>query len=183
MHIAQQLKEAAMVIRKGGIVAYPTEGVYGLGCDPFNKVAVERILTLKKRDITKGLIVIGKNWQQLRSLTKPISASQLEKVLQASKPTTWLFPASPLVPEWITGGSSQVAVRITHHPVAKLLCKLGGIIVSTSANVSTQASARSADEVRAIFGKKLAMIIDASVGNLKKSTPIIDVLTNAIVRG
>jgi L-threonylcarbamoyladenylate synthase len=183
VNIAQQLKKAAMVIRAGGVIAYPTEGVYGLGCDPFSKAAVERILTLKKRNITKGLIIIGANWQQLQSLTKPISISQAKKVLQASQPTTWLFPASAIVPKWIRGDANQIAVRITDHPVAKALCRLAGILVSTSANVSTQASAFSAAAVKAIFGEKLVMIIDAPVGDLKKSTPIIDVVTNEIIRG
>ena len=183
MHIEQQLKKAATVIRKGGVVAYPTEGIYGLGCDPFNKAAVEALLALKKRDISKGLIVIGGNWQQLQSLTTTISASPLKKVLQASQPTTWLFPASAIVPQWITGNSSQIALRITTHPIAKALCKLGGILVSTSANISTQMSANNAAEVKAIFGDRLAMIIDAPVGHLKKPTPIIDVVSNEIVRG
>ena len=182
MNIAQQLKKAAMLIREGGVVAYPTEGVYGLGCDPLNKVAVERLLTLKQRDISKGLIVIGANWQQLQPLTKPVFASQLKKVEKAIGPITWLFPASAMVPSWITGSSSQLAVRVTDHPVARALCELVGMLVSTSANVSTHASACSAAETKAIFGERLAMIIDAPVGNLKKPTPIIDVVTNEVMR-
>ena len=182
MNVTQQVVKAATIIGEGGVIAYPTEGVYGLGCDPFNKAAVEQILALKKRDVTKGLIVIGANWQQLQPLTTAISALQLEKILQSSQPTTWLLPASAMVPKWITGDSSQIAVRIIDHPIAKRLCELAGVLVSTSANVSTQASALSAVEVKAIFDNRLAMIIDAPVGNLHKPTPIIDVISNKIIR-
>ena len=182
MNIAEQVKQAAMVIDTGGIIAYPTEGVYGLGCNPFNEAAVKQILTLKKRDISKGLIIIGANWQQLQSLTTPIPAIQLEKVLQTSRPITWLFPANATVPQWITGESNQIAIRIIHHPIARALCELTGVLVSTSANISAQASASSAIEVNAIFGDKLDMIIDAPVGYLKKPTPIINVITDEMIR-
>ncbi len=182
--VSSTLEIAAEVIKKGGIVAYPTEGVYGLGCDPFNKVAVDKILALKQRTVAKGLIIIAANWRQVQSLTQPISPSRLKQVLQTSKEEaiTWIFPASDKVPNWITGNFTSIALRITQHPVAKTLCELVGPLVSTSANVTMETSAKTAAEVTTIFGTKVDLVINAPVGNLAKPTPILNAIDGEILR-
>ena len=178
------LEIATDVIKNGGIVAYPTEGVYGLGCDLFNKTAVDKILSLKQREVAKGLIIIAANWQQVQVLTRPIPPLRLEQVLQISqeKPVTWVFPASEQVPEWITGKFTSIALRVTQHPVAKALCELAGPLVSTSANISSHVSAKTAVEVATIFGKRVDFVINAAVGNLAKPTPILNALDGTILR-
>lgn len=178
------LTMAAEVIKKGGVIAYPTEGVYGLGCDPFNKAAVDQLLALKKREVTKGLIIIAANWQQVQHLTQPISPSRLTQVLQMAKEAaiTWVFPASAQVPAWITGQFTSIALRITHHPVAKALCELAGPLVSTSANISRETSAKTAADVTATFGTNVDLVIDAPVGHLAKPTPILNAIDGQVLR-
>ena len=182
--VGSTLEIATDVIKNGGIVAYPTEGVYGLGCDPFNKTAVDKTLALKQREVAKGLIIIAANWEQLQVLTQPIPPLRLEQVLQTSKekPITWVFPASEQVPEWITGKFTSIAIRVTQHPVAKALCELAGPLVSTSANISSRVSAKTAAEVTTIFGAKIDFVINAPVGNLAKSTSILNALDGAVLR-
>ena len=177
------LLAAAQQIRQGGIIAYPTESVYGLGCDPFNQLAVQKLLRLKQRDITKGFIVIAANWQQVQRLTQPISAAKLAKIIRSwSKPITWVFPASEMVPVWIRGDFTSVALRITSHPVAKSLCELTGPLVSTSANLHQQPSAKTATDVVKIFADQIDVIIDARTGDLTQPTPIINALDDQIFR-
>lgn len=133
MPLSFPVRKAARIVGNGGIIAYPTEGVFGLGCLPGDASAVERILTIKQRDPRQGLILIAANREQLARWTdtrEPLTASD-------SAPVTWVVPASPEVPPWIRGRHDGVAVRITAHPTAAALCvAAGSALVSTSANVS-----------------------------------------------
>ncbi|RUM92548.1 MAG: tRNA threonylcarbamoyladenosine biosynthesis protein RimN [Thiomicrospira sp.] len=135
------IKAAASVITEGGVLAYPTEAVYGLGCDPLNKDAFQQLLQLKQRPLEKGVILIASSVSQVEPFVKLHNQAWTEKVLAswqvANQPITWVLPATDKVPEWITGGRSTVAVRVTQHPDVMALCnQLGFPIVSTSANVS-----------------------------------------------
>ncbi|MDX1795300.1 MAG: Sua5/YciO/YrdC/YwlC family protein [Hydrogenovibrio sp.] len=143
------LAQAVAKIRSGEVIAYPTEAVYGLGCDPFNHSAFERLLTLKQRPVEKGVILIAANLQQVLALAAIDDQPWTEVVVQswadASQPVTWVLPATEKVPEWITGGRDTVAIRVTHHPIVKALCEqLGTALVSTSANLSGEPPIRSA---------------------------------------
>jgi L-threonylcarbamoyladenylate synthase len=178
------IQKAVDVLKQGGIVAYPTEAVYGLGCDPFNAAAVHNLVALKKRDIRKGLILIAATWEQLQPLVKEIPAANLQKVL-ATWPgsVTWVFPATAKVPTWITGEHSSVAIRVSNHPVVQELClAYGGPIVSTSANIAARPAARSRISVMRQFGRKIDFIVAGSVGALSSPTPIYDALTGALLR-
>ena len=179
-----ELTLAVDTIRQGGIIAYPTEGVFGLGCDPFNKAAVEKILMLKQRSMAKGLIVIAAAWSQIEFLTTVIPASRLKQILQvwAASPTTWVFPKSREVPKWVTGDFPSIALRVTQHPIAKQLCEMAGPLVSTSANIATQPNVKTAAEVANVFGSHVDYIIDAPIGDLQKSTPILNALDGHILR-
>lgn len=138
------IKASARLIMQGGILAYPTEAVYGLGCDPLNEKAFQQLLQLKKRPLEKGVILIASNIAQIESFVKLHNQPWSEKVLASWKvpnpPVTWVLPATEQVPHWITGGRKTVAVRITQHPDVSALCdQLGFPIVSTSANLSGEA--------------------------------------------
>lgn len=130
---------AALV--RGGVIAYPTEGVWGLGCDPRNQAAVLRLLALKQREVGKGLILIASSEAQLAPFidTAALSAAQLAAVRASwPGPSTWIVPASAEVPHWITGDHDGIAVRVTAHPQVIALCEgFGGALVSTSANVAS----------------------------------------------
>jgi len=178
-----QLEQAAALIQAGGLIAYPTEAVFGLGCDPRNSAAVTRLLKLKQRSAEKGLILIAADFQQLKAYLKPLD-NDVKQRIQASwpGPNTWLLPAAPTTPKWLTGQHDTLAVRVTAHPVAAALCKKVGAIVSSSANPSGAAEARSAAEVRGYFNQQIDLIIDAEVGGEKQSSSIRDGLTGAILR-
>lgn len=138
----RQLIQANIALQQGGIIAYPTEAVYGYGCDPSNEDAVLSLLTLKNRPWQKGLILIAANLDQIAPLLAPLSQQQQQQ-LEASwpGPVTWLIPdEKQLVPRWVKGDHPSVAVRVTAHPTARRLCeRWGGPIVSTSANRSGEA--------------------------------------------
>lgn len=175
---------AIATLKSGGIIAYPTEAVYGLGCDPFNADACRVLIRLKQRDEEKGLILIASSWQQLQPLLKKISP-QKEEAIQKTwpGPYTWVFPRTHLVPDWIAGAHDTVAVRVTAHPVASQLCeRYGKPIVSTSANLNGQPPARDSLGVYAVFGDAIDYIVPGQVGGLSQPTEIRDAETNAIFR-
>jgi len=183
-YIMKNIITAGEILHQGGVIAYPTEAVYGLGCDPLNQQAVMRLLALKKRAVSKGLILIAASLEQLQPYLLPIEESRMVQVVDTwPGAVTWLFPASNNVPEWIRGQHDTVAVRVTDHPLASALCYLfGGPIVSTSANIEGQPPAKNAEEVAAVFSQQLALILDGNIGGLSKPTQIRDAVTGQIVR-
>ncbi|RME57136.1 tRNA threonylcarbamoyladenosine biosynthesis protein RimN [Candidatus Parcubacteria bacterium] len=179
-------EQGAAALQAGEIIAYPTEGVMGLGCDPFNEEAVMRLLAIKQRPIEKGLILVGADLEQLRPL---IDASRLEvdhwARLQASWPgsVTFVVPASEQVSAWIRGQFDTVALRASAHPVVQQLCRaFGGPIVSTSANLSGEPPTRACDELSPELLQNLAGCVVGDIGDLQGPTPIIDVLTGQSLR-
>ncbi len=178
----QDFKQAVDIIRQGGIVAYPTEGVYGLGCDPNNEQALQRLIQLKRRDPNKGLILIAASLEQAQPYIKPLLPQHLQLILN-SENTTWVAPASRLLSSQVTGNRDKVAIRITKHPQAKALCThFGSAIVSTSANKEGQQPATTADAVNAIFNDDLDYILFGTIGKLGKATRIIDLISGDIIR-
>ena len=141
-------REAAELIKQGKIIAYPTEAVYGLCCDPLNQDAVKQLLNIKGRSIDKGLILIASNFEQLRPFIQDLTAKQLAPAIESwPGPFTWLIPAKSNTPYWLTGNHQSIAVRITNHPIAKELCSItNSALVSTSANFKQQQPATSAEE-------------------------------------
>lgn len=178
------LGRAVRVVRSGGVIAYPTEAVYGLGCDPLDPVAVLRLLLLKARVAEKGLILIGADLSQFDSLLLPLAPALRAKVL-ASWPgaVTWLLPSRPECPQWLTGGRETLAVRVPDHPLSLALCRaLGHPLVSTSANPAGRAPARSALQVRRYFGDRLDYILAGPVGGRRRPSEIRDGRTGTVIR-
>ena len=179
-----RVRRAARVLRAGGVIAYPTEAVYGLGCDPFDASAVLRVLALKRRAPDRGLIVIAADADALRPLLLPQPEEVMAAVL-ASWPgaSTWLLPAAPGVPAWITGGSECVAVRVTAHPLAARLARaFGGPLVSTSANRSGRSAARTALKARRAFGAGVDYYLSGATGGAARPSTIRDARDGRIVR-
>ena len=111
-----KLNFAADCIFQGGIIAYPTEAVYGLGCDPLDQQAVLRLLALKQRPIAKGLILVASQMQQIEPFIQ-VDSNTLCKIKKTwPGPVTWVIPAQSWVPEWLTGKHQSIAVRISAHP-------------------------------------------------------------------
>jgi L-threonylcarbamoyladenylate synthase len=170
-----KIKQAVQKINAGEVIAYPTEAVYGLGCDPLNQDAVLNLLALKNRSIDKGLILIASSLTQLEPYLQ--LNKQILSRIQASwpGPVTWIIPAQPWVPEWLTGNHSTLAVRVTAHPVAQLLCEENGQpLVSTSANIHTNPPATCSWMVSKNLNNRDLFIVPGKVGDLKQATPIFD---------
>ncbi len=175
---------AARVIQAGGIIAYPTEAVYGLGCDPGNEQAVRRLLTLKHRPLYKGLILIAAEFSQLAPLLQPLNPDE-RATLAATwpGPHTWLIPARTDTPPWLRGRHDTLAVRVTAHPLAAALCQAcGHPLVSTSANFSRRPPARTALAVRRQLGSAIDDLLPGSVGGAAQPTAIRDLRTGWQVR-
>ncbi len=175
---------ALTALRRSGVVAYPTEGVFGLGCDPRDDAALTRLLALKGRPAAAGLILIAAEFSQLAPWLAPLEpAHEARAAATWPGPVTWVWPASVAVDRRLTGGRATLAVRVTAHPVASALCHaFGGALVSTSANYHGEPPARTAAEVRATFGATVDAVIDAPCGGLPGPTEIRDALTGAVLR-
>ena len=178
-----QLREAARCIRNGGLLAYPTEAVYGLGCDPRNRAAVQRLLALKRRPATKGLILIGADFQQLRPFVRTLAPERMAPVLASwPGPNTWLLPAARDAPFWLAGAHRALAVRVTAHPLAAALCRAcAGPLVSTSANASGRRPARTPLLVR-LRCPGVDRILHGPLGDAARPSTIRDAVTGRVVR-
>lgn len=177
-----RLRRAAAALHAGAVIAYPTEAVWGLGCDPANAAAVLRLLALKHRPLDKGLILIAADAAQLRAFLAPAA---LPEPVTASwpGPSTWLLPAAADTPRWLTGEHDTLAVRVTAHPLAAALCRaFGGPLVSTSANRAGRPPAKSALAVRREFADDLDLIVNGPLGALARPTPIRDGRSGAYLR-
>ncbi|MGG6463256.1 Sua5/YciO/YrdC/YwlC family protein [Solilutibacter silvestris] len=178
---------AVALIRRGGVIAYPTEGVWGLGCDPRNEQAVMRILAIKQREVEKGLILIAADETQLAPFVSMEALGEEQRaVVRATWPgaATWIVPASAAAPRWITGMHDGIAVRISAHPPVIALCNaFGGALVSTSANragngAPTQRSGLDPEVLALLDG-----VLAGETGGLLQPTPIRDARSGAILRG
>lgn len=180
----EEIEAAAALLREGGVLAYPTEGVYGLGCDPDNREAFEKIFAMKRRPPEQGVLLIAASLEQVRPWIggAPDAAFARANAIWPGA-HTFIFPRSSRVPEWIAGGHAGIALRVTAHAPSAALCRaFGGPIVSTSANRHGEPPARSAADIRAIFGDEPHGVLDAPLGGLDKPTPITDAVTGAIIR-
>ena len=173
-------------IRQGGVIAYPTEGVWGLGCDPQNQAAVLRLLALKQREVSKGLILIAAEEAQLAPYIALSSLTEGQRAAMRASwpgPHTWVVPASAAAPAWITGDHDSIAVRISAHPQVRALCMaFAGALVSTSANLANQPAAHH----RQALDKRIIAGVDAvsegeTLGDAQPSR-IRDARTGAILR-
>lgn len=180
MLISAETKRAARIIRQGGIVAYATEYCFGLGCDPRNHDAVQRLLRLKRRPANKGLILVAADLAQLAPYVNEIPQPVLATWPGAY---TWLLAPRADVPAWITGRHPRIAVRVTAHPPAADLCRATKMaIVSTSANRAGQLPARAYREVVRRFGKSIDYVLPGHVGMAPAPTPIRDSVSGMVVR-
>jgi L-threonylcarbamoyladenylate synthase len=174
---------AVQQLKAGKVIAYPTEAVYGLGCDPLNEAAVMHLLDIKQRPITKGLILIAASLSQLEPYLLLTDESRARITPSWPGAVTWVIPAPASTPKWLTGEHDTLAVRVSAHPVVRQLCAdFGGAIVSTSANATTQPSMKSAAQVRAVFTDSDIFILDGKVGELAQETAIYDVITGNQLR-
>ncbi len=180
---AWHYQQSVLALKQGGIIAYPTEAVYGLGCDPLNPEAVMRLLALKQRSMDKGLILIASDIAMILDwiMLTPAIIQQLQQTY--AYPITWLIPCPESVPQWIRGEHQQLAIRLTQHPIAKALCQAwSGLLISTSANISQHPPARSKLQLHKTFGKQLDYIVPGNLGLFTQVSEIRDITTQTIIR-
>lgn len=180
------LEQAVAALKTGQVIAYPTEAVFGLGCDPLNAKAVSTIWQLKQRPAGMGLIVVAANWEQLLPYMDALTDDQ-RALLQASWPgaITWLVPASPTTPAWLTGGRDTIALRMSAHPIVVALCQAyDGALVSTSANLHGHAPVKKDGDAHSLFTGKtgFAGVLAGEVGGADKPTPIRDLQSGQWIR-
>lgn len=179
MLITSDATEIAAIVRDGGVVAYPTEAVWGLGCDPFNQDAVKRILALKSRPVEKGLILIAGAAQHLEPWREILEYATFTRLIEVTdRPTSWVVPDTLITPDWVRGQHSGVAIRLSQHEPVQALCSAyDGVLVSTSANPAGLEPARSKEQVLDYFGDQLDALYDASLGHAEQPSQVLDLMT------
>jgi L-threonylcarbamoyladenylate synthase len=178
-----QLEQARKIFTDDGVIAYPTESVYGLGCHPFNSKALAKILQIKQRPAKKGLIILVSDINQASPFITKLSNQQLAFINQPrDRATTWLIPRQPQLSELLCGQHAKIAVRVTTHPIAKQLCDyFGSALVSTSCNRQGKSEMKTKNEVRNKMGTVVDLIIKGDCGQQAPSQ-IIDLETGRVLR-
>lgn len=184
MNLAK-IKRAAHCLQDGGIIAYPTEAVWGLGCDPWNEIAVMRLLGVKQRAVDKGLILVAATLEQIAPVYHCLDQDQ-QATLKKSwpGPYTWLVPdIENRIPYWIKGDHSSVAIRISAHPLVRELClAFGAPVVSTSANITGRPALRSRVKVMTALHNKVDMVLPGSLGDSAQPSSIRDLSSGKTIR-
>ncbi|MBN3562023.1 Sua5/YciO/YrdC/YwlC family protein [Aliamphritea spongicola] len=179
------VRQAARAMHHGGVIAYPTEAVWGLGCDPYNLTAVQHLLAMKRRPMHKGLILVASDTEQIAPLLANLTEEQRQKVLATwPGPVTWVLPdPDDIIPSWIKGKHSSVAVRVSAHLGVKALCEaFDSFVVSTSANYASQEPARDKLKVNINFRCDLAYVLPGELGSMAQPTQIRSLETDALLR-
>lgn len=177
------LRRAARLIRHGGVIAYPTEAVFGLGCDPGNEAALRRLIAIKGRPAVTGFILIAATLEQLRGWIAPTDSERSRLLVNTSQPVTWVVRAGPRAGRLLTGGRGTLAVRLTGHPVAAALCRAARLpLVSTSANRHGHRPARTALEARRWLGARLDLVVPGATGGRTRPSEIRLARNGAVLR-
>ncbi|MBG3852148.1 Sua5/YciO/YrdC/YwlC family protein [Xanthomonas sp. WHRI 8391] len=183
---ALSLDNAVAALTRGGVIAYPTEAVWGLGCDPRQQAAVLRLLAIKRRPVDKGVIVVAASVDVLHEWVDfdALEPARKQEVLASwPGPHTWILPVTAQVPRWVTGAHDGLAVRISAHPVVAALCAAWGApLVSTSANLAGEPPARSRQSLDPALLASIDGVVDGEVGALAQPTQIRDARSGQILR-
>jgi len=176
------IRHAAHIIKNGGVIAYPTDTIYGLGCDPYNADAVERINIIKQRPHNKQFILLAGDIEQVRAML--LLTREQEKIITASaEPTSWVISASEQAPSWLTDKNHMLTIRISQYHEVKRLCQaLGHAIISTSANISGKKPAMNGLQLHRYFHHKVDKILLADKPQLTKPSKIIRLCDNYVFR-
>ncbi|WP_392892949.1 L-threonylcarbamoyladenylate synthase [Pseudomonas migulae] len=178
-----RVQQAAQAVRAGAVIAYPTEAVWGLGCDPWDEEAVYRVLMLKGRSVDKGLILVADNIRQFDFLFEDFPELWMDRMASTwPGPNTWLVPHRNQLPQWITGVHETVALRVSDHPLVRDLCAVVGPLVSTSANPQGRPAARTRIRVEQYFRGQLDLILGGNLGGRKNPSVIRDLATGNVIR-
>ena len=176
------LRSACRALAGGGVIIYPSEGVFGLGCRFDDPDAVMRVLSLKGRGYHKGLIILINSIEQVEGLLDLRRISPEVLTVSWPGPVTWVIPASPHAPGWLTGGQSGMAVRQSAHPLIQNLTGRIGPLVSTSANPSGRSPARTLLRARRYFPRGVDYFFPGELGGASGPTEIRDAVSGRVLR-
>jgi len=178
------IASAVRALASGGVIAHPTESVWGLACDPNNPDAVARLLRLKRRPMEKGLILVSGDQHHFDPLLHNLTGDQRARIDETwPGPVTWLVPHFDQVPPWVSGIHHSVALRHTDHPFTAALTRaFGGAIVSTSANPGGCQPARHKFQVLRYFGDTLDFVGGGNTGGRRAPSEIRELVSGRIVR-
>lgn len=178
------IAHAVTLLNAGGVIAYPTEYCFGLGCDPQNKIAVQRILEIKRRQVDQGLILIAGSIEHVRAYADLDSAPMIDAIKTSwPGPKTWLLPAREFASSWLTGKHATIAMRLTAQRICvQLCCLFGGAVVSTSANRHGCPAIMNFQEVRDTMGLEVDFILDAPLGGAPEPSSIFDGMSGERIR-
>ncbi|MGD9139199.1 MAG: L-threonylcarbamoyladenylate synthase [Desulfobacterales bacterium] len=168
---------AGTVVKQGGIIAFPTRCVYGLGTDAFNVDAVQRLFQLKQRSLQKPILILIGFRTQLESLVSNVSATA-SRIMDAFWPgrVTLVFEAADIVPQNLTAGTGKIGIRLTGHPVAAALCQsLGVALTGTSANISGNPGCYRIDDIEPQLIRQLDAILNAGTLRGGTGSTVVDV--------
>lgn len=175
-----QIRLAALHLLEGATIAYPTEGVYGLGCLPDSLTAVRRLLAIKARDAAKGLILLSANRQLLDGWVDD-TVDMLTS--EGDRAVTWIVPAGPRCHPLVTGQRTTVAVRITKHPVCReLSLATGRPLISTSANRSGETAITNKIKLQRQLANRVDYLVPGNLGGQSGPSEIRDLLTGTVLR-
>ena len=181
--IITEVKDVICHLKSGEVIGYPTEAVYGIGCDPWNQSSVEKIAKIKGRKKRQTFLMVASSIDQLTDL---IDISRLSSQVKSSWPghTTWLIKAKENVPYWLQDEqTNKVGVRISNHPLVRELCsEYGKPIISTSANISGKEEIKNQQEFMKTFSSDINYLVDGDLGDYDKASMIIDMETNKKIR-
>ncbi len=178
-----QTRQAAAIIQSGGIIAYQTDSLYGLSCDPYNEHAVDSLNNIKQRPGGKTFILIASAFEQIAPLLAASTCDQLDKLSPADKPVSWIVAASDQTPAWLKSNDHSIAIRLSNDPITHALCTLlQRPLVSTSANISGRPSASNALQCRKIFGRQIDMFLKSSHRYSGKPSQLRRLCDNALLR-
>ncbi len=176
------ISHAAHLIRHGGIIAYPTDTIYGLGCDPYNADAVASINDIKQRPRSKQFILLAGHIDQITPLVD-LDKEQLYKLTRTTEPTSWVIDAKPSAPSWLISDSGTITIRISQQPDVQRLCRiLGHAIISTSANPSGKPPARNSLELHKYFHHSLDKILANHQKLTASPSKVIRLCDNHVIR-
>ncbi|MGM0571068.1 L-threonylcarbamoyladenylate synthase [Marinobacter sp.] len=178
-------QQLVRTVTRHGVIAYPTEAVWGLGCNPWSEFAVDTILALKQRPRHKGLILVAASVEQVRFLLDPLPARLRQRAEQHwPGPVTCVLPdLAQQVPQWVRGDHDSIAVRVSAHPLVQRLCRAAGMpLVSTSCNPAGRAPARTPWQVNRYFPAGIDLMVSGTLGHARRPTTIIDITTGQTLR-
>ena len=194
---SNQLNEVSQFLQSGNLLAYPTEAVWGIGCDPFNEQAVQRILTIKNRPYEKGMIVVTADTDLITDFMQPLPQATQQQIIQTwqssqNQATTYLFriPNNVQIPNWVTGGRNTLAIRVIRHPLIAALCRHMaqhdetnpcGFLISTSCNPNSLSPATNFTQACDYFGENIGYLLGDTLGYTQPSQ-IKDAMTNKLIR-